>query len=296
MRKLPGHILPLFLLVALILNGCHSSRDFAGTAYYAYDSKAPLNTNASTMGEYGDMHYEVEFSSTHGQRVTGILSYPEQVGPPVPVVILIHGKGDHKQVDYISAGEQFIRNAGYAVLRIDLYNHGPRKYNEFDFSFDGPARYRSREVITQSVFDLRRAVDFIESREELDHNRIGYFGISLGGIIGTIFSGVDDRIKVPVNALAGGQLNLMFGVKKLSEEHQNYLSVMDPINYVERISPRPLLMINAENDEVIPPETSRILFNKAKEPKKIIWYEARHKTIPLKKTYEEGISWFDKHL
>jgi len=289
-------LLIMILFATCLVTGCHSSKGLSGTSYYAYDHTAPLHTEASPAGKFGDNYYHVEFSSTHHQRVTGILSYPEQVGPPVPVIILIHGLGDDKDVDYIKAGERYFREAGYAVLRIDLYNHGARKKEDFKFSFDGSTRYRSREIVTQSVFDLRRAIDFIESREELDHNRIGYYGISLGGMIGTIVSGVDERIKVPVIALAGGGMNLMFGLQALTEENKNYLSIMDPIYFVDQISPRPLLMINAEKDEVIPPSTSRSLYKKARDPRKIIWYPATHKTIPIEKSYQEGISWFDKYL
>lgn len=289
-------LLVMALLIPFLISGCHSSKGLSSKSYYSYDNKAPLEAVTNSVGKYGDIYYNVEFSSTHHQRVTGILSYPEQVGPPPPVIILIHGLGDNKDVDYIKAGEVLFREAGYAVLRIDLYNHGARKVEDFKFSFDGPARYRSREVVTQSVFDLRRALDFIESREDLDHNRVGYFGISLGGMIGTILSGVDDRIKAPVIALAGGGMSLMFGLQALSEENKNYLSIMDPIHYVEQITPRPLLMINAESDEVIPPSTSRSLYKKAKDPRKIIWYPATHKTIPIEKAYQEGISWFDEYL
>lgn len=296
--KLQRHCIRIFLFLTAtwLLSGCHSSRKLSGTAFYNYDQTAPLKPTAHSTSTYGDTFYEVEFTSMYHERVIGILSYPDLVGPPVPVIILVHGLGDNKEVDYIEAGEKYFREAGYAVLRIDLYNHGARKKADFDFSFDGPTRYRSREVITQSVFDLRRSIDFIESREELDHYRIGYYGISLGGIIGTILSGVDDRIKVPVVALAGGRLNLMYGLKALSRENKNYLSIMDPIHYVGQIAPRPLLMLNAENDEIVPPATSRFLYKKANQPKQIIWYPSKHRSLPIDKAFMEGLDWFKKYL
>lgn len=281
-----------------LVTGCQSTRKLSVSAYYEYDQSAPLDASMTpiVLDSMNYRSFEVRFSSTHHQQVTGILSYPEMTDHPVPVIILIHGLGDDKEVDYIVAGEEILRKAGYAVLRLDLYNHGIRKVTEFDFSFEDPSRYRSREIITQSVFDLRRSIDFIETIDDLDSDRIGYFGISLGGVIGTIFSAIDDRVRVPVIVLAGGGLNLMFGLKGLSRENKNYLSVMDPINFVTQIAPRPLLMINAENDEVIPPVTSKLLYGKARKPKRIIWYPARHRTIPIDKAYSEGITWFQKHL
>jgi cephalosporin-C deacetylase-like acetyl esterase len=151
-------------------------------------------------------------------------------------------------------------------------------------------------VISQTVFDLRRAIDFIETRKEIDNKRIGYFGISLGGIIGTVFCGVDTRIKVPVIALAGGNIHLAFGVDAFTDEVKNYFSIIDPINFVELISPRPLLMINAENDEIVIPITSKLMYRAAGEPKNIIWYPTTHRKIPIHKAYLEGILWYKKYL
>ena len=88
----------------------------------------------------------------------------------------------------------------------------------------------------------------------------------------------------------------MFGLDALTEDTKDFFSIIDPINFVEQISPRPLLMINAENDEVIAPMTSKLLFKKANEPKKIIWYPSRHRDLPVDKAYPDGIEWFQKHL
>jgi hypothetical protein len=55
-------------------------------------------------------------------------------------------------------------------------------------------------------------------------------------------------------------------------------------------------MINAENDEIVPPLTSKLLFKKAGEPKKIIWYPTTHRQVPQDKVYPEAIRWFKMHL
>ena len=85
-------------------------------------------------------------------------------------------------------------------------------------------------------------------------------------------------------------------MKALSEDVKDYLSIIDPINFVTMIHPRPLLMINASNDEIVPPITSRLLYNKAKDPKEIIWYPTKHRELPIDKAYPDGIRWFNKYL
>jgi uncharacterized protein len=264
---------------------------------YAYDKSMPLLDTVVVRSDNEDfISYHVVFQSINHKKVTAILSIPKGNEGTWPVIILLHGLGDRKTVDYIQAGHDFYIRQGYAVFRPDLDNHGERQTDKFSFSLTSKTRYRSREVIRQSVVDLQRSLDYLESRKEIDMERTGFFGISLGGIIGIVFCAIDDRLKVPVIALAGGQLNLMYGSDALSKETSTFLETIDPILYVKDIHPRPLLMINAENDEVVPPITSKLLFSQAKEPKKIIWYEAKHRNIPLQEAYQEGLNWFQKHM
>ena len=283
-------ILPLFI-------SCGGDKELPVALYYEYDHDLPLLDSVRPLADSTDHSlFYITYQSVHDEKVTALLSLPKKAEQPLPCIILMHGLGDRKTVDYIEAGNQYLLDAGYAVLRLDISNHGDRLKYDYDFDLTDGYRYWTRDLITQTVFDLRRAVDFIQTREELDHQRIGYYGISLGGIIGTIFCSVEERIEVPVIVLAGGNLNLMFGKEAFSGDTKNYLSIIDPINYVAQISPRPLLMINAENDDVVPPITSKLLYKAAKKPKEIIWYPAKHHDIPIDKVYPDGIQWFDRYL
>lgn len=287
----------LLPVLFMMLISCETEKKLPVSKYYEYDQDLPLLDSVYQVDEGADYElYYLTYRSVHDKTVTGLLTLPSEGIQPFPTIILLHGMGDRKTVDYIEAGNEYLAGAGYAVLRLDISNHGDRKKYDYDFDLTGGYRYWTREIITQTVFDLRRAVDFIQTREELDHDRIGYFGISLGGIIGTIFCSVEERIEVPVIVLAGGNLNLMFGKKALSGDTRDYLSIIDPVNYVAKISPRPLLMINAENDDIIPPITSKLLFKAAKKPKEIIWHPSKHHDLPIDKAYPEGIQWYKKHL
>lgn len=287
----------LLTLLHIAVFNLGSAQSLPVLKYYEYDRAIPLKDSVKLISDTADYKlFNISFTSVHHQKVTGLLSLPKNGTAPLPVVMLMHGLGDHKAVDYVEFGDQFFLKNGYAVLRLDVSDHGDRKKDVYEFDFTGKYRYWSRNVISQTVFDLRRAVDFIETREELDPERIGYYGISLGGIIGTVFCGVEKRIKVPVIVLAGGQLDLLFKEKIASSEAKNFVSFIDPMNFVEQISPRPLLMINAKNDEVVPPEMSKLLFERAKEPKEIIWYDAKHRDAPLDKVYGDGLQWFNTYL
>jgi|TARA_B110000037_G_scaffold128124_1_gene145635 cephalosporin-C deacetylase-like acetyl esterase len=288
----------IFLLIIVgVLTSCGTKKSLPVSKYYQYDKEMQLQDTISFESET-DTHklYNVTYRSVNYKKVTGLLSVPKNTDKPTPVIILLHGAGDRKTVDYIAYGNQFFTKKGYAVFRIDISKHGDRIEDKYKLSFSGKTRYWSREIITQTVFDLRRAVDFIETRNELDASKIGFLGISLGGITGTVFCGVEKRVKVPVIVLAGGQLNLRYGKKALGSDAKDYTSIIEPKNFVKQIAPRPLLMINAENDEIIPPIMSKLLYQEAKKPKNIIWYPAKHHTIPIDKVYQEGFNWFDKYL
>ena len=66
---------------------------------------------------------------------------------------------------------------GFAVFRIDIANHGERKRLDYPFDLTGPYKYWTRNILTQTVFDLRRAIDLLATRPEIDSERIGYYGI-----------------------------------------------------------------------------------------------------------------------
>ena len=293
------HFFNLFIIsiIFLIFVSCGTKQEFPVYKYYNYDQDLPLKDSVHLLKDTtGYKLFYVTFQSVHNQKVTALLTVPKESPASHPVIILMHGAGDRKTVDYVETGNDYFLKSGYAILRLDIANHGDRLVDDYDFSFTDGYRYWTRDIVIQTVFDLRRAVDFIQTRKELDSNRIGYYGISLGGIIGTIFSGVEPRVKVPVIALAGGGMHLMFGMDALSVDTKDYLSMIEPLNFVEKIAPRPLLMINAENDDIVPPMMSKLMYKIAKEPKEIIWYPAKHHDIPVDKVYPDGIRWFQEYL
>ncbi|WP_172435813.1 alpha/beta hydrolase family protein [Sediminicola luteus] len=290
-------LLLIGLTVAVIYVFAQPATALPVLSYYDYDKALPLQVKQSPWDTLAT-HYQKKlvYTSVHNKQVTALLSVPKEGDGPQKTIMLLHGLGDHKQVDYIEAAHNLFIDKGYAVFRIDIANHGDRFEQDLKFDLTGPHRYWTRNMVAQTVFDLRRGVDLLEQHKEIDPNRIGFYGISLGGITGTLFSGVEPRIKASVIVIAGGQLNLLYGEDALDSEAKEFVSVIEPLNFVEAISPRPLLMLNAEEDEVILPMMSTLLYNKAKEPKKIIWYPAKHKTIPQPDVYLEGVNWYNTHL
>lgn len=53
-------------------------------------------------------------------------------------------------------------------------------------------------MIVQSVIEYRRAIDYLETRSEIDTDKIGLIGYSIGGVMTFILTGIDSRIDVSV--------------------------------------------------------------------------------------------------
>lgn len=87
----------------------------------------------------------------------------------------------------------------------------------------------------------------------------------------------------------------MSGVDGFGNEITSMMAPIEPLNFVERISPRQLLFINAENDVIIPKPMAMLLHTKADEPKKIIWYQSKHHVNPYD-AFNDSADWLIENM
>lgn len=269
--------------------------------FFAYDSDLPLEAAEKEIekgpGESARVH--AIFTSSHDQRVPALLSLPAGASPPYPVVLILHGVLGYKtSPNQIKRSDSLVA-AGYATLRIDGQYRGER---EMSPGAGAGARtnyyYRNRDAMIQTAIDMMRGVDYLAARDDMDMGRIGFVGASMGGAIGAIFCALETRVKAAALVITGGdfdKLNMSGGAGWSKERLRRAYRVVDPINYVARISPRPLLMINGANDEIIPRAAAEALYDAAGEPKRIIWYDCGHADLPDEYLGEMS-GFFDREL
>jgi predicted esterase len=249
-------------------------------SYYAYDPALPLSAKLKPMDANDKRaRFHLSYLSAHDQRVTALIALPRRYTPPYPAVLLVHGAGGDKDTSYIQWISETLVAQGYATLSIDTQYHGERALPGFKVGVYQPDSYQMRDAWVQSVIDLRRAVDYLLSRTDIDKNRIGYVGISQGGMLGATLGGVEGRIGSFCLAVAGGgMVELVKSIEKypllrskwpvqvtpeVLRRIESIAQVVDPIYFVGRIAPRPLLLMTATKDEVIPPEASEALVKAA---------------------------------
>lgn len=128
------------------------------------------------------MEQAIEFQSD-GLVLKGVLHVPEGTAQPRPAIILCHGFGGSCRGAGHPELAQALASAGYVVLRFDFRGCGQSE------------GARGSVICREEVSDLRHAVDFLETRAEVDRGRIGVIGASLGGSVAVYAAAKDKRLK-----------------------------------------------------------------------------------------------------
>lgn len=176
--------------------------------FFEYDRQIPLEARTVARQETpAYVREKIVFRSARDARVPGYLAIPKNGKAPYPVAILLHGIGSSKdswwQDDSFQSGGLLTKNllaAGIAVLTLDAEYHGERiAENDFEspsvFTLQKGWMMRARDMIVQTAIDHRRAIDYLASRDDIDGDRIGTIGYSMGGMTTVHLSAIEPRIK-----------------------------------------------------------------------------------------------------
>jgi hypothetical protein len=135
--------------------------------------------------------------------------------------------------------------------------------------------------------DISAAVDYIISRKDLKNKNIGLYGFSLGGAAGILTASKDQRIKAivadtPFSHLYKISADVIKRTYHLPSfpfihlanifyrlSYNGWIGQVSPANAIHLISPRPVLLITSDIDEMTPLYHAKELYSKAKEPKEL---------------------------
>ncbi|MFM7323242.1 MAG: alpha/beta hydrolase [Armatimonadota bacterium] len=248
---------------------------------------------------------DLTFKGGNGAVVPADLQVPAKPQGRKPAVILLHGLGgNRKQLGLLAT---MLNGKGYVTLAIDAAGHGERP----KYGTNGPDSMSLEDMRTlgaQTVVDLRRAVDLLVGNPDVDPNRIGYLGASMGGILGARFYSDDPRVKAGVFLFAGGDWGKLMttsqiGMAKSFRERGNtdaaavgkVLRDIDPLYSIARAAGRPILLIHGDKDDIVPVECNELLFKAAKEPKERVLLPGGHVPDVLRWS-SLSMAFLDKHL
>ncbi|GMV98922.1 MAG: hypothetical protein AMXMBFR84_00620 [Candidatus Hydrogenedentota bacterium] len=271
-------------------------------AYYdGYDASLPLN--ARVRSETVEPLYRVVdfvYDSLPGMHVPTLMAVPKDGEGPYPCIIFLHGIGQKKGALLDIAGP-FTRG-GFAMVCFDQYTRGERALSDAS-TLQKAMGLRRRAAL--NVIDTRRLIDYLETRDDIDANRIYMLGASFGAITGSTAAAFEPRIKAAVLTYGGGDIGKLLSSVSAREElgawhgivrmiAASYLAPADPIRHVAEISPRPVLVQNGTDDRLIPLDAAHALFDAAREPKEFVLYESDHIGLDVDQTMqvlEETVVW-----
>jgi len=260
-----------------------------------------LNPQPVSQMDVGELKVErVRFTPEEGQSAVALIYRPND-GAKHPAVIVQHFLGGSKDHFLFVPLMTQMAKRGFVVAAIDGRFRGERQNGKsLEAAMAESLRTgKGRPWLYDTAYDILRFVDYLQTRPDVDPQRIGMTGLSEGGILTWMCAALDDRIKVAVP---------LIGVTQFSEalqdstgpEYQAKLKLFEPalkeyakdlgqteINgkllrqawdkltpgmldrfdapkLIPEIAPRPLLIISHEQDELFPIAGAKVVHEAAK--------------------------------
>jgi len=282
----------LLLLVALVA-ACGGEKSNTPSEFSYDDSRALDVQDKPTSFSTNDVRVDdISFTGPGNTRLNAYVLMPSRSTGRHPAVIYAHGAGGDRQELLDEALKMADKDA--VTLTLDMI-YSPSRAKPLP---EGMAGARANSKLEQeAVKEVRRAVDYLQSRDDVNDDQIGYVGWSAGARMGALISGVEHRIKA-YDLIAGGAAPVSDYVEAapvdLQDELRTLLEKTDPMHFVALAEPSALLFQDGRQDEIVPEEALKTLADAGSEPKEVRWYQSGH--VPSSKMWADSRSWLADRL
>ena len=260
------------------------------TRHFEYDRNAPLDLQIISRDERDDaIVYDLTYLSPKGGRVPAYLVVPRGKGRFAAILFghwAMPGSPTRNRSEFLPEALAYAR-AGAVSLLIDAPFARPGQSEDPDFLSE-----KNAEMLLQQVLDMRRGVDLLLARDDVDPDHLGFVGHSYDAAAGGILAGVEKRIATLV-LMAGGlaeeEMLLTSDEPAIAEWRQRvgeerikaYLAKygwLDPVHYIRHAAPAAVLLQYARKDEFVknPDAWAQRDFKWVSEPKELELYDAGH--------------------
>jgi len=262
---------------------------------FSYD-KTDLNARVESRKESPDWSLEkITLDTAYGrERLIAWLFLPRNAAPPYQTVIYMGGDApvfqrssqDIENYYEVPMFFSFLVKNGRAVLYPVYKGFFERGSDALIPVIEGDnSTHQWAEVFIQQVKDLRRSIDYLETRPDVDREKLAFCGMSMGAGEGPRLVALEPRIKACVLFYGGAY-------------EREWLPEVDPFNFASRVR-APVLMVNGKYDVVFSPEGSQVpLFHAlgtAEKDKQLILLETGHASM-TREIVKESLAWFDRYL
>jgi len=261
---------------------------------FTYDKK-DLNARLEWRNESAKdwVQEKITFDAAYeNERVIAYLFLPKNAKPPFQTVVYfpnsssVFQKSSQDLDKYIEFEYflSFIVKDGRAVLYPVYKGTFERSDEKLTAIHAGDNSRLFAEYLIKLVKDMSRSIDYLETRADIDGNKIAYLGISWGGELGAIIPAVEERLKVNILGVGG-----MMGAGRPEA---------NAFNYVTHVK-IPTLMLNGKYDMTFPyamaVKPMFDLLGTPKEDKVLKLYDTDH-LIPENEFIKETLGWLDKYF
>jgi dienelactone hydrolase len=258
---------------------------------YDYNASAPLDVKEiKAEQKNGATVHDITYAGPEG-RIDAYLAIPDGDGP-FPAVLFMPGAPGARFTFFTESLE--LAQRGIASLLPDPPYARPPIEDVVNFT---PA---DRDGIVQEVVEMRRGIDLLVSRDDIDPSRLGYVGFSWGGSLGANFSAVERRVGSFV--LMSLVPRLSADMRRLGEErgardlaaYEEAMKPIDAVNYLPHAAPHAVFLQFGAQDTRPSPEESREGADSASTPKQAKSYDAEHELNAQARADRD--SWLAKRL
>ena len=184
--------------------------------------------------------------------------YNPDLKKPAPLIILIHGFSSKKE-DMLSFGLEFAKE-GYYTCMIDAYNHGELNFKKLEIT-----NLVLKDILTiydETINSINVLIDSYKRNELIDIDQVGLFGTSMGGtiILKYLTDNYKENIKVAIPVITTAiwsniiqiVIDNLENTDNLNPDDQKFLNDKDKNHILNKIKKIPMLLLNGDNDELIP--------------------------------------------
>ncbi len=260
--------------------------------------------------------------------ISGYLAIPSGIKGKVPVIVGLHGHSSSKESIFGTGTNTsqdvlaLLISNGFAVMAIDSYFNGERRgqgpagnlemqerSSDQELSLFKINLWFDRSLWGMQLRDEQIALDYLISRPEIDSEKIGIEGMSMGSTRAWWLAALDDRVQAVVGVACFTRYKELIEQRQL-RAHGIYYFVPGMLNHFDTeaimglIAPRPFLVLTGDSDQGSPLSGMKVLegklnnvyglYNKKDDFRSIIYENTGH--VYTDEMKMEMLNWFVNHL
>ncbi|MBN2129790.1 MAG: protein kinase [Sedimentisphaerales bacterium] len=262
---------------------------------FEYD-RLPLDWEVESVDDSAPFWREetITFNAAYErERVIAHLFLPKDVVPPYQVVVYFPDNTALEQRPFTGLEQrgftEMVLLSGRALMFPIYQGTYERSFGRMLNWYVEP--HATTDWIIHVCKDVRRSIDYLETRPDIDKDRIAYYGVDNGGGCGPMVLAVEDRFQAGILVTGGFFTNRVTATTR----------AIDPMHHAPRVKV-PVLMINGKDDYAAPYETSqRPMYEFLGTPeafKEHKPYPCGHGVLSLfsNQVHQDVVDWLDRYL